>query len=347
MRKLLFGIFLLTLPLFSQITSIPTASSSGSGSSTGAVNAVQSSDGSGGFLASGCTAVSSVMTCSGGFATGGAYSAVGPTQAKPTAPASGSLLGWYDITALIPLWEDSTGTTIATSVVPKASRTTNQFLINIPATGIQTTAAIAAADLPATLTSGTAITNAALTTPSLGTPASGTLTNTTGLSDGGLSLTDVTTNNVSTSKHGFAPKSDNNAAHYLDGTGAYSTPSGGSANSIIGSFGAAFDGAGSAITVNTIRYTRVPFACTITGWSVIGDTGTFTADVLKIATGTTLPTSSIAGSALPALATGNALKSTTLTGWTTSVAADDIVGIKVTVVSGTTAAQVMVECNKS
>lgn len=40
--------------------------------------------------------------------------------------------------------------------------------------------AIAAGDLPGTLTSGTAITNAALTTPTLGTPASGTLTNATG-----------------------------------------------------------------------------------------------------------------------------------------------------------------------
>lgn len=40
---------------------------------------------------------------------------------------------------------------------------------------------LVAADLPSTLTSGTAITNAALTTPTLGTPASGTLTNATGL----------------------------------------------------------------------------------------------------------------------------------------------------------------------
>jgi hypothetical protein len=45
-----------------------------------------------------------------------------------------------------------------------------------------------------------------------------------------LNLADNTTNNVSTSKHGFAPKGDNNAAHYLDGTGAYSTPSGSGAN---------------------------------------------------------------------------------------------------------------------
>jgi hypothetical protein len=43
-----------------------------------------------------------------------------------------------------------------------------------------------------------------------------------------ITTADNTTDNVSTSKHGFAPKGDNNAAHYLDGTGAYSTPAGGS-----------------------------------------------------------------------------------------------------------------------
>lgn len=67
-------------------------------------------------------------------------------------------------------------------------------------------------------------------TPILGTPTSGTLTNATGLPEGGLSLTDITTNNVSTSKHGFAPKGDGNAAHFLDGTGAYSTPAGSGGN---------------------------------------------------------------------------------------------------------------------
>ena len=40
----------------------------------------------------------------------------------------------------------------------------------------------------------------------LGTASSGTLTNCSGLPDGGLSLTDVTTNNATTSAHGFSPK---------------------------------------------------------------------------------------------------------------------------------------------
>ncbi len=42
-----------------------------------------------------------------------------------------------------------------------------------------------------------------------------------------LTLNDLTVGNVSTSAHGFVPKGDANAAHYLDGTGAYSTPAGG------------------------------------------------------------------------------------------------------------------------
>src|SRR5689334_19616022 len=39
-------------------------------------------------------------------------------------------------------------------------------------------------------------------------------------------LADNTTNNVSTSKHGYTPKLPNDASKYLDGTGAYSVPPG-------------------------------------------------------------------------------------------------------------------------
>ena len=45
--------------------------------------------------------------------------------------------------------------------------------------------------------------------------------------DADLSTSDVTTNNVSTSKHGFVPKAPNDATQYLDGTGAWSVPAGG------------------------------------------------------------------------------------------------------------------------
>jgi hypothetical protein len=45
-------------------------------------------------------------------------------------------------------------------------------------------------------------------------------------SEAQLSFTDITTNNVSTSKHGFTPKLPNDATKYLDGTGAYTVPAG-------------------------------------------------------------------------------------------------------------------------
>lgn len=45
-----------------------------------------------------------------------------------------------------------------------------------------------------------------------------------------LNLSDITTANASTSKHGFIKKLDNNAAHYYDGTGNWSTPPGGFTN---------------------------------------------------------------------------------------------------------------------
>jgi len=46
------------------------------------------------------------------------------------------------------------------------------------------------------------------------------------IQEGKLDLSDVTTFNVTTARHGFAPKAPNDASKFLDGTGAYTTPSG-------------------------------------------------------------------------------------------------------------------------
>lgn len=51
------------------------------------------------------------------------------------------------------------------------------------------------------------------------------------VADADLSTTDITTNNASTTKHGFAPKYPNDATKYLDGTGAYTVPAGGGGGS--------------------------------------------------------------------------------------------------------------------
>lgn len=46
--------------------------------------------------------------------------------------------------------------------------------------------------------------------------------------DSDLSLSNITTNNVTIAQHGFAPKLPNDATKFLDGTGAYTVPSGAS-----------------------------------------------------------------------------------------------------------------------
>jgi hypothetical protein len=61
---------------------------------------------------------------------------------------------------------------------------------------------------------------------------SGVLSAVSSIVEADLALTDVTTANASTSAHGFLKKLDNNAAHYMDGTGAWSTP-GGSGSGVV------------------------------------------------------------------------------------------------------------------
>lgn len=62
--------------------------------------------------------------------------------------------------------------------------------------------------------------------------------------EGDLSLTNITTNDASTSKHGFMKKLPNDATKFYDGTGAFSTPSsGGYSSGIITRDPSATDGA--------------------------------------------------------------------------------------------------------
>jgi hypothetical protein len=71
-----------------------------------------------------------------------------------------------------------------------------------------------------------------------GTPSAITLTNGTGLPDGGLSLTDVTTNNTSTSAHGFFPKLTANTVYYVSNAGALTALALGSSGQVLQSNGA-------------------------------------------------------------------------------------------------------------
>jgi len=115
-------------------------------------------------------------------------------------------------------------------------------------------------------------------------------------------------------------------------------------------FGGTFVNGGSALVSGATTYLTAPFACTITAWDIlVTPADTATIDIWKIATGTAIPTvsNSITASATPAISTGTAIHSTTLTGWSTgvNVAANDIIGINLKAVGGTaTFANLTVQC---
>lgn len=95
------------------------------------------------------------------------------------------------------------------------------------------------------------------------------------------------------------------------------------------------DPAGTALSTGVLGYLVVPAACTIQSWDIVVDAGTATVDIWKVATGTAKPTvaNTITASAKPAISAETAIHSTTLTGWTTSVAANDIFGFNLDAVA--------------
>lgn len=77
------------------------------------------------------------------------------------------------------------------------------------------------------------------------------------VTDANLSTSDITTNNVSTTKHGFVPKAPNDAKKYLDGTGAWT--------SLPAEIQLAASDETTALTTGTAKVTfRMPFAMTVT-----------------------------------------------------------------------------------
>lgn len=116
-------------------------------------------------------------------------------------------------------------------------------------------------------------------------------------------------------------------------------------NAKIRCFGVTLDGGGSALTTGQKGYITVPYAGTITAWSITADAGTCTFDIWKIASGTAVPTvaNTITAAAKPALSSGTAVRSTSLPGWTTSVAANDLFGYYLDAVATATKLSLVVE----
>lgn len=92
------------------------------------------------------------------------------------------------------------------------------------------------------------------------------------------------------------------------------------------------DGGGSAITTGAKGFLEIPFACAITGWTILADqSGSIVVDVWKDTYANFPPTvdDTIAGSEKPTLATAQKNQDLNLTTWTKAVAIRDILAFNV------------------
>jgi len=93
----------------------------------------------------------------------------------------------------------------------------------------------------------------------------------------------------------------------------------------------------SPISTGVVGYVTIPFACTITGWTLLGvattgsSTGSIVIDVWKDTYANYPPTvaDTIAGSEKPTISAATKGQDLTLSSWTTSVSAGDILGFNV------------------
>jgi hypothetical protein len=185
--------------------------------------------------------------------------------------------------------------------------------------------------------------------------------------------TDVTTLNASGSAHGLLRKLSGTATQYLDGSGTWSTPATGAPSAHhashetggsdaitalsgsvittgtvasarlparIGAVGLVIDGGGSVITTGVKGFVEVPFAGTITAATLLSTdaavtSGSIVIDVWKDTYANYPPVvgDSITASAKPTLSSAIKSRDATLTGWTTAIAAGDILGFSVSSVT--------------
>ena len=123
-----------------------------------------------------------------------------------------------------------------------------------------------------------------------------------------------------------APGSNNNVLT-SNGLGWVSAPPGGTA---VAAFTCIIDGGGSAISSSAASYCvlPIPFACTVVSATITADqSGSIVADIWVTAFSNGVPTSnasSIAASDLPTLSSAQTHQDTTLTGWTTAIAANSL-----------------------
>jgi hypothetical protein len=127
----------------------------------------------------------------------------------------------------------------------------------------------------------------------------------------------------------------------VDGTGKISAPA-------VGVAGITIDGSGSTPTTGSKGFVQVPFAGTITGWTLIGDVSGSASITVKKSTFAGFPTTtSIVASTAPVLSSQQNATSTTLTGWTTAVAAGDVLEFVLASVSTVTRLTLEIKITRS
>lgn len=156
----------------------------------------------------------------------------------------------------------------------------------------------------------------------LGTPSSGTATNLTGLP-------------VSTGISGL-------------GTGVATMLA--SATGATVGISWVIDGGGSTITTGVKYGVRIPFACTITAWSIgLDQSGSIVIDIWADSAANYPPTvaDTITAAAKPTVSTATHNESSTLTAWTTSIAAGTWLYFNVDSVTTATWANIILTCTKT
>lgn len=110
------------------------------------------------------------------------------------------------------------------------------------------------------------------------------------------------------------------------------------------------DPAGAALSAasTTTDYITVPFACTISAYNLLVDSGTITVKFWKVATGTAIPTAANSiNTAGVGIASGTAVHATVSGDFTTTtVAANDILAMNVTATSGPKFVNGVLQCDQ-
>jgi len=117
-----------------------------------------------------------------------------------------------------------------------------------------------------------------------------------------------------------------------------------------GSFGITIDGNGSVITTGVKGYVTIPYNCTITGWDIFADqSGSCVIDLWKDTYANFAPSiaDTITGSEKPTLSSQQKNRDTSLTTWTATITAGDIIAFNVDSATTVTRVNVIIKVTKT